>query len=78
MHSEGIFIVKSIGVYVFFEDDNLLKDHSKPLYHDCIISWKVAYLFDVVNLNLSFEVYGTINANAMFAIANKAKQYGYL
>ena len=51
LHSDGIFIVKSIGVYVFFEDDNLLKDHSKPLYHDCIISWKVSYLFDVVNLN---------------------------
>lgn len=78
MHSERIFIVKSIGVYVFFEDDNLLKDQSKPLYHDCIISWKTLYFPEVVNLYLSFEVYRTINANAMFAIANKAKQYGYL
>ena len=70
--------MKSIGVYVFFEDDNLLNDQSKPLYHDRISSWKAQYFPEVINLYLSFEVYGTINANAMFAIANKAKQYGYL
>ena len=64
--------MKSIGVYVFFEDDNLLNDQSKPLYHDCIISWKAQYFPEVINLYLSFEVHGTINAKAMFAIANKA------
>ena len=34
IYFEGIFIMKSIGVYVAFEEDKLLNDQLYPLYHD--------------------------------------------
>ena len=64
--------MKSIGVYVAFEEDKLLNDQLYPLYHDWIIFWKFSYFFCVVKWYLSFEENGIINAKAMLATANKA------